>query len=796
VAIALTPAEESWIADHPRIRVHFEPWPPFLLEQDGQPAGITVDYLNLITNELGLEIEWVRTEWTRALSGVRDRDTVDVLPILTHTTERDSFLLFTRDYVSFPIVIFSRLDADFIGGLSDLRHRHIVVERNYAMHARLKRDLPDQNLTVVDNTPDALRMVATGGADAYLGHLAVGSYLIQRHGLANLKVAAPAPFGTHDQAIGVRQDWPHLAALLDRGLESVTTEGHANIRRRWLSVAYQQGVPQADVWVWALRGVIGAIVILMIVGLWVRRLRREVDERRRTEERLERSRHQLLDAEHLTGMGSWTYDRDTNAVTWSPQMFRLMGHSPDRGAPLLAGHAAFFRTDDWPELLRAITGVLDDGRAYELELHMRRGDGEDRTVICRGARPPGSDRHELIGTVQDVTAERRATALRERLQGQLREAQKLESIGSLAGDIAHDFNDLLVTIRGSAELALDALPTGAAARDDISEVMTAALSASELCRQMLAYSGEASLILDQLELSSVVRGMSRMLDVSLSKKATVEFDLAPDLPSIDADPAQMQQVVLNLALNASEALGDDPGVIAITTNLSRCTPETFAEAYPPDLPAGEYLTLVVRDTGPGMNTRTREQLFDPFFSGKATGRGMGMAAVLGIVRAHRGAIRVDSEPGRGTTVIVWLPRGSEHEVEETAPPPERLETQRPTVLIVDDNDGVRRTARRVLSRRGFEVLEAPNGRVALEVIAEHSDTDCVILDITMPEMDGMETYRELMKIHPDMPVIMTSGYHTYEKIERTGDLPVAFVQKPFDVRTLVDAVNKALQLTD
>jgi two-component system cell cycle sensor histidine kinase/response regulator CckA len=209
----------------------------------------------------------------------------------------------------------------------------------------------------------------------------------------------------------------------------------------------------------------------------------------------------------------------------------------------------------------------------------------------------------------------------------------------------------------------------------------------------------------------------------------------------------------------------------------------------------ERVTVEISDSGPGLSPEARQQLFTPFFSTKATGRGMGMAAVLGIVRAHRGAIRVDSEPARGTTVTVWLPRGDKRLSEPATPPPEQVDAQRPIVLVVDDNDGVRRTARRALSRRGFEVLEAPNGRVALEVIAEHSNTNCVILDITMPEMDGVETYQELMKIHPEMPVVMTSGYHTYEKIERAGDHPVAFVQKPFDVRTLVDAVRTALALT-
>ncbi len=291
-AIELDNDERVWIAAHPRVRAYFEPWPPFLLEQDGREAGITVDYLELICGELDLELEWVHLEWSAALEAVQERRDVDVLPLLTHRRDRETFLEFTREYVSFPIVIFTRQQAQFVGGLDDLAGRWIAVERNYAMHDRLSTQHPDQPLLVVGTTEEALEAVATARAEAYLGNLAVASYLIQRQGLNNLVVAAPSPFGTHDQAIGVRSDWITLARLLDRGLAAVTDEGHASIRQRWLAVRVEPRISQTGTGQLVALGA-GAGVFFLVFGFWIWRLRREIRTRQAYEVEVHAGRAEL-----------------------------------------------------------------------------------------------------------------------------------------------------------------------------------------------------------------------------------------------------------------------------------------------------------------------------------------------------------------------------------------------------------------------------------------------------------------------------------------------------------------------
>ncbi len=258
--------------------------------------------------------------------------------------------------------------------------------------------------------------------------------------------------------------------------------------------------------------------------------------------------------------------------------------------------------------------------------------------------------------IRDITERKQAEAQRHRFEAQIREIQKLESLGILAGGIAHDFNNLLMAILGNADLALFSLSSASPVKHHIEEIVQSSHRAANLCRQMLAYSGKGHFVIRRHDISEIVREMGQMLDVSISKKATLRQVLAEDLPAVEADATQMRQVIMNLITNASEALGDSNGVITITTGVTQCDEQCLAESYLDDrLPAGDYVFLEVSDTGCGIDAATRSKLFDPFFTTKFIGRGLGLPAVLGIVRGHKGAIRVDSEVGRGTTFKIFLP---------------------------------------------------------------------------------------------------------------------------------------------
>jgi PAS domain S-box-containing protein len=403
-----------------------------------------------------------------------------------------------------------------------------------------------------------------------------------------------------------------------------------------------------------------------------------------------------------------------------------------------------------------------------------------------------------LNSVIDVTERRAAEEERRRLDHQMQQTQKLESLGILAGGIAHDFNNLLVAILGNAGLALLELPPESPARQTVQAIETAAQRAADLTRQMLAYSGKGKFVIEPLNLSRVVEEMAHLLEVSVSKRAVLKYHFAPNLPPIEADATQVRQVIMNLITNASDAIGDRSGVISISTGMQHCDRAYLRASYlDADLPEGDYVYIEVADTGEGMDEATRARIFDPFFTTKFTGRGLGLAAVLGIVRGHRAAIKLYSEPGRGTTFKVLFPaaRLSGARAPEPAPRPEpRAATgPRATVLVVDDDETVRTVTRRILERSGFTVLLAPDGLRALETYRATPDIALVILDMTMPHMDGEECFRELRHLDPAVRVLLTSGYNEQDATERfVGKGLAGFIQKPYRPADLLTRVEEVL----
>jgi PAS domain S-box-containing protein len=432
----------------------------------------------------------------------------------------------------------------------------------------------------------------------------------------------------------------------------------------------------------------------------------------------------------------------------------------------------------------------------------------------RLARLIGAANSELEIRIQDRTADLKAARrlsedllLRERAarhaaeasEAESRHVQKLESIGVLAGGIAHDFNNLLHVVLGNADIALGQLPKGAPAREPLEEVVRATLRAADLTRQLLAYSGKGAFVVRHINLSQEVREMATLLRTAISKQAVLQWELSTDLPPISADATQIRQIVMNLITNASDALGDAGGVITLRTGFLQAG-ELNREHFdaPPYGSAGEtlntpYVFLEVCDTGVGMTPDTLSRIFDPFFSTKYSGRGLGLAAVMGIVRAHSGLIRIRTEPDQGTSFRVLFPPVSGEVFESHTPTAGQRDWRgRGTVLVVDDEEGVREVAERLLQEIGFHTLTAEDGRVALEILARADrPITGVLLDLSMPRMGGQETLTRLRATHPDLPVIMMSGYTEQVVSQQIGssDSNTAFLQKPFLAEDLIAALR-------
>jgi PAS domain S-box-containing protein len=457
-----------------------------------------------------------------------------------------------------------------------------------------------------------------------------------------------------------------------------------------------------------------------------------------------------------------------------------------------------------PDDLQRVLGELQHYRQrkierFEQKYRIRRADGEyrwvdDFTVLVRDAKGEVTHYH---GYVLDVTDRIAAEEERKGLEERFHRSQRLESLGLLAGGIAHDFNNLLVGILGNVDLALmdPALPEKS--RSHLQNIRSATLRTADLTNQMLAYSGRGSFVVEMLDLTTLVNEMARLLRTSISRKIEIRHErIGDEAPVIKADPTSIRQVVMNLILNAADAIGDKSGVITVSTGMKDIDDQWLKKAYIAEHRApGKHAVLQIQDTGSGMDEATAAKLFEPFFTTKAKGRGLGLSAVLGIVRSHHGAIRVDTEPGRGTTFTVALPPALARN-HETAPVAGLDEQWRGEglILVVDDDDSVRGIAVLMLEMQGFEVLQAADGKEAISVFREKSaDIRGVLLDMTMPDMNGEEVFRAIRSIRDDIKVAVISGYGEQDTREKFGTLHLsAFIPKPFSQETLLKGVRTML----
>jgi two-component system cell cycle sensor histidine kinase/response regulator CckA len=443
------------------------------------------------------------------------------------------------------------------------------------------------------------------------------------------------------------------------------------------------------------------------------------------------------------------------------------------------------------QMIFEATHITRSGKEFPVEINS--------SVVELNGRPM------ILAVVRDISDRKRIEEERLALERQVQHAQKLESLGVLAGGIAHDFNNLLMTILGNADLALDDISPMSPARENLREIEKTAKRAAELAKQMLAYSGKGNFVIQPINLNELVSEMGHMLQVSISKKAVLKYNFADRLPLFEGDATQLRQVIMNLITNASDAIGDQSGIIAISTGAMDCSSDylntTTIASLPglsDPLPEGVYVYVEVADTGCGMDMDTQQKLFDPFFTTKFTGRGLGMAAVQGIVRGHNGTIKVYSEVGKGTTFKVLFPVSENSAlVREYFGNKTQDATWRGqgTVLLVDDEESVRAVGKLMLEKIGFKVLTAADGRQALEVFNAHTDDIvCVLLDLTMPHLNGEEAFREMRHVRQNVKVIITSGYNENDATQRfIGKGLAGFIQKPYSFSLLAAKMRAVLE---
>ncbi len=441
--------------------------------------------------------------------------------------------------------------------------------------------------------------------------------------------------------------------------------------------------------------------------------------------------------------------------------------------------------------------AFESSRQRLLEARIRHKDGSWLFIESHGvtyAAAGGETRYLAVS--RDVTERVRAEEQRRALEEKMQRSQKLESLGVLAGGIAHDFNNLLTPIMGAAGLGLIELPNDSAVRTRLQTIHRAAKRAAALTNQMLAYAGQKPLRVEKLDLSALVEDMRELATSSVAGKTTLDLHLEDDLPFVEGEAAQLSQVIMNLISNAAEALAEGAGKLSIRTGV------VFLEDRPADvlfaetMPLGEHVYFEVSDTGCGMDRETLDRIFDPFFTTKFTGRGLGLAAVAGIVRGHRGGISVDSAPGRGTRFRVMFPavQRPSARLQHEAHPAHDFPSSG-LALIIDDDEGVRELAEEILRRAGMTVLTAADGHEGVKLFDRHADEiGVVLLDRTMPSLSGSDTLEAIRAIRQNARVVLVSGY-SEERVtaELAGKQLAGFLKKPFTPEALLSKVQEALE---
>jgi PAS domain S-box-containing protein len=772
-------------------------YPPYqYLDAQGQPRGFNVELIRALARETRITID-IRLERLPTVLPIVERGEADLVSLAFTTDRADRFTWLLPLWRLRQVALFRQPPRRPVTSVRDLIGERVVAFREGVLWEDLQ-SLPENVRPAIVEAAgpnyysNGARLLRDGKASVLLGN---ALQLRAQHVYRDYPQFHEVTLRSFPYYLAAAPGRESLVPIFFEAFSRLQESGEfsAIVERTLLAPSVR---PWWDGWVVYLTGSLG-VAALALFGFiaWNRSLRSQVDTRtaeiRAVAERLAFHGHVLSQVSDAIIV----LTPDRRLTCWNAGAEALFGipasEAIGRSAEDVLDRLA--SADD----LKTIRHTVAQSGAFRGELIARRQDGNPVHVeaIVQELRDVQGRPAGRIILVHDIHDLKLAERERRQLEQHLQQVQKLESLGVLAGGIAHDFNNLLVGMLGHAGLALSEIPPGSPLRERIQQIETCALRAAELTNQMLAYSGKGRCVVEPTDLTLVVREMSNLLETAISKGARLDLHLAEPLPAMLADRTQLRQVVMNLITNASDAIGAGVGTITVTTGTMIATREYLAQAYTSgSSDAGEYVFLEVRDTGCGMDAETQQRIFDPFFTTKFSGRGLGLAAVLGIVRGHRGVVRIQSAPGTGTTFRILFP-ASAGVVALPASKPEHVGARKHArVLVVDDESSVRAIAREALSRAGFTVLVAEDGPEAVERVKDdHQSIDAVLMDMTMPGMNGVDAMRAMRHLVPGLPVVITSGYSEQEAQERCGDDTfTGFVQKPFAPSALVAKINDAV----
>lgn len=647
--LALSAEEQAWVATHPVVRIQMsDSSPPFEFRENGRWQGLAYDCLLAASVRIGLRVEVTGLSWEDSLQRISSGDGVDLLLAVTRSPERERQMLLTGGYLAFPQVIIADHRRRFISGLADLRQSTVAVERDYVMEAWLRRDLPGARLLLSADTLPALAAVSEGRADAYVGNLALASWLIERKGLMNLGVVAPSGYGDEVFAMGVRQDWPMLVRLLDRALAGIPETRTHELRQRWLAVRYDHGLRYRDVLPWVLAAAGVSLLFIIQLRRMVRQrtaeLAREVERRREGEARfrllIDRAPEAIVLLDPLSGRFIEANPR-AEAIYGVPRQ-RILGGRPVDFSPAI-------QPDGEPSEAKAARHMAEAmaGRDQVFPWMHLHPDGSEVPCEVRLTSLPWEGRQIIRCSVLDLS-DRRG------YESRLRRAETLANLGQLAGSVAHDFNNMLSGILGYADLL------GLRLREDkerqyVTGITDAVLQARTQTSRLLAFARQGVPTPQPFDAQAAITAALDLFAASRPKGVTVVRDLAAPDCQVQGYAGLLQNAVLNLCFNARDAMPAG-GTINVRAAVATIDASQAAALAPYPLQPGSHLHLALSDTGTGMPPEVLARCLEPLFSTKGErGTGLGLPGVHTCVIEHRGALRIDSATGQGTSVHLWLP---------------------------------------------------------------------------------------------------------------------------------------------
>jgi two-component system cell cycle sensor histidine kinase/response regulator CckA len=791
-SVSLTHEEQQWLSEHKTIRVSGpQSFPPFqFFDEEDEYVGMAADYLQYIAAQLDISVEYLpKTSWGKILELIQNKE-IDVLSCAAYTKERSKYLLFSNPHIIFPLVIISRIDAPKIRKMQDIEGMRIALKKKISTETLLTKSQIPFTPHYISSPKDALKAVSLGQADITIENLAAASYIIERQGYTNLKIAASTDFENYALAIAIRKDWPLFQSIINKSLATISDQQHQEIRQRWFSVRYEHGITFIDILKWITFSLLLSSVVIGTIFLRNRKLTKEIGERKKIELRLRESERKLSTL--LGNLPGMVY-RCRNEREWpmefvSDGCLDVTGFSPSeisKESSIKYGDIIF--PDDRQYVWETIQEGVKKDRPFEMEYRIVAKSGNTKWVWERGGKVSDIQTHDtyLEGFIADITQQKV-------LANKLQQSQKMEAIGTLAGGIAHDFNNILASILGFSELALDEVEKGSTMEDNLQEIYAGGLRAKEIVKQILAFARHSDDEVKATRVDTIIIEALKL--IRPSTPTTIEIRKEIDSSSlVMGNATQIHQIMMNLSTNAAHAMQDKGGIMEVSLK------DTFInennENVTGALQKGKYIKLAISDTGCGIAPEHIDSIFDPYFTTKETGEGtgMGLAMVQGIIDSYGGTITVESRPSQKTVFSIYLPVTSNLDNTINSGNDELLGGD-DSILFVDDEPSIARMGSRILENLGYTVTIRTSSLEALELFRAKPDRFAlVITDMTMPHMTGDKFALELKQIRDDIPIILCTGYSNKINAESALEIGInAFAYKPFSKADLASTVREVL----